>query len=155
MDVLVAAYQLVSDHPGGAVAIAPLIGKNSAALSHEVNPNYPSAKLGLADAVKLSVWSRDTRILNAFAAQMGCMVLPLPTAAPARNSLEAVSAMACEFADLLKSASMVTADGVVTQNELLGMQRDVGQLFASVQVMVQGMDALARQSGRNPGGRNA
>ncbi len=54
MNATLAAFHLVSDYRGGAVALAPLMGKNPATLSHEVNPNYGAAKLGLEDAIKLS-----------------------------------------------------------------------------------------------------
>ena len=46
MNVTLAAFNLVADYPGGAVSLGRMLGKNPATLSHEVNPQYATAKLG-------------------------------------------------------------------------------------------------------------
>lgn len=143
MDVLTAAFQLIHAYPGGAVALAPVLGKNPATLSHEVNPNYPTAKFGLDDAVKLSVWTCDRRIASAFASQVGCMLLPLPQGDETGTTLEDVAAMAREFADLAAEVSKAVADGKVSANELARVQREAAELVGRVETTVKHVAELA------------
>lgn len=143
MDVNLAAYHLVNDHPGGAATLAPLLGKHQATLSHEVNPNYPSAKFGLADAVTLSVYTRKTTVLDAFAAQMNAVVLMLPTEDEAGTTFSALSTMAKEFADLVERVTAAVADGRVSRNELAAVQREASQLMAAVHSTVRSVSDLA------------
>jgi hypothetical protein len=143
MDVMTAAFALVHDYPGGAVALAPVIGKNPATLSHEVNPNYPTAKLGLDDAVKLSVWTQDRRIASAFASQVGCMLLPLPATERECSGIEALTTMAREFAELIAEAGAALADNRVTPNEIARIQEEAAQLVASVETTLHKLTAMA------------
>lgn len=134
MDVLHAALNLVHNHPGGAQDLGPKIGKAGSTLSHEVNPQYPSAKLGLLDAVKLSVVSGNRAVLNAFAAECGCLALPLvQNAGGDEDTLKALAAMAHEFADLVAEASMAMADGHVSDNELARVETEAGQMVQALQ----------------------
>lgn len=146
MDAMTAAYGLVQDYPGGAVALAPVLGKNPATLSHEVNPNYPTAKLGLADAVKLSVWTGDRRIAAAFASQLGCMLLPLPSTRVDCSSFEAVAKMAQEFSDVVQEVSNAVADGKVSPNELERVQHEAAQLVAAVETTIGHLTTLMQQA---------
>lgn len=147
MNILLAAFHTVHDFPGGAVALAPILGKNPATLSHEVNPNYSTAKLGLEDAVKLAVWTQDRRMATAFAAQVGCMLLPLPEVPRAGTCFEALSAMAREFAELVASVSEGVGDGRVTPNELKRVEIEAAQLVERVQATVAHVASLAQSRG--------
>jgi hypothetical protein len=136
-DVAQAAFALVRQFPGGAAALAPVVNKTATTLSHEVSPNYPSAKLGLEDAVALSVWSQDWRIANAFVGQMGGMVIPLPKVCAGETSLAALSELARDFSGLVEQVTGAIADGRVTRNELDRVQTQAAELVASVQATVQ------------------
>lgn len=142
MNTSTAAFHLVHDYPGGAQALAPLLGKNPATLSHEVNPAYPTAKFGLEDAVKATMLTKDLRILTAFATTCGAMVVSLPDPSNAPDSMSALAASAREFADLVGRVSDACADGVVTPNELRAVEREAGELVAAVQVVVQHLSAM-------------
>lgn len=149
MDTMTAAFNLVRDYPGGAASLAHVVGKNPATLSHEVNPKYPTAKFGLADAVTLSIWTQDRRVLSAFASEMGCMLVPLPDSAQVGNSFEALSRMSREFAELVGEVSEAVADGRVSPNELARVQGEASQLVASVEATVRHLAAMAeKQRGR-------
>ena len=145
MNILLSAFHVVHDHPGGAVVLGPMLGKNPATLSHEVNPNYAGAKLGLEDAVKLSVLTQDRRIATAFAAQVGCMLLALPEVSRAGTCFESLAAMAREFAELVASISESAADGRVSPNELKRVQTEAAQLVESVQSTVAHVATLAQR----------
>lgn len=134
MSVLDAACLVVRDYPGGAAALAPRMGKAESSLQHECNPRYPTAKLGLQDAVTISQYAGDLRILNAFAAQLGCMVMPLPDAhAEPRCVMSAASAIAREFGDAISKVSAVMEDGRVSRNELAEWRREMADLMRALQ----------------------
>ena len=151
MNITLAAFHVVHDHPGGAAVLGPMLGKNPATLSHEVNPNYPTAKLGVEDALKLTQLTGDLRMLTAFAAQSDCMLIPLASASEVDGSMELVAATAREFADLVQSISAATADGSVTPNELKRVETEASQLVACVQRAVQHVSALAQGTRQRQG----
>jgi hypothetical protein len=66
----------------GANAIGPLVGKAPGTISNEVNPDVPSHKLGLDDAVALQHATADYRILGAMASSLHHIAMPLPDYAP-------------------------------------------------------------------------
>jgi hypothetical protein len=138
MNVQTAAFNLVHDYPGGATALAPLLGKSASTLNHEVDPNYPTAKLGLADALKLTVLSKDRGVLNAFAMACHCMVLPLPSCADGidDDTFKGVTRLAREFAEVISQISEVTADGAVSDNELGRVEREASELVSAVQAVL-------------------
>jgi hypothetical protein len=143
MNVQTAAFNLVHDYPGGATALAPLLGKSASTLSHEVDPNYPTAKLGLADALKLTMLSKDRSVLNAFAMACHCMVLPLPACADGvdDDTFKGVTRMAREFAEVIGQISEVTADGRVSDNELRRVEREATELVSAVQMVLTALRA--------------
>ena len=138
MNVQTAAFNLVHDYPGGATALAPLLGKSASTLSHEVDPNYPTAKIGLADALKLTLLTKDRGILNSFALASHCMVLPLPACADGidDDTFKGVTRMAREFAEVIGQISEVTADGAVTDNELRRVEGEAAELMSAVQAVL-------------------
>lgn len=149
MNVLDAAYHLVHAYPGGAEALAPRIGKNATTLRHEVN-GTGTAKLGLADAVNASVLSKDRRILNAFAAECDCMVLPMPAPIDCDNTaMHRVAALAKEFGEMVASVTAAAADGRITANELDTVQRDYAELVAAGQALMAHLQAK-HQAGLPP-----
>lgn len=141
--VLDAAYNVVHDYPGGADSLGPRMGKAGTTLSHEVHQTG-TAKFGIDTAVKVSVLSRDYRILHAFAAECGHMVLPLPEAAAANGAsmAERQAAFFDDVSDVVREMGHVLADGRVTLNERDAVRRRAGSLIATLQVMVSGVDVM-------------
>jgi hypothetical protein len=131
-NVLDAAFNLVHDYPGGATSLAPRLKRNATTLSHEVKATG-TAKLGLVDAVKMSVLSNDRQILNAFAAECGCFVLPLPTVDMGMDAFHGLADAAQEFGKWVASVADAAADGRVTANELARVDQEVAELFARAQ----------------------
>lgn len=148
VDVMDAARNVVEDYPGGAVALAPRVSKTPATLSHEVHESG-FAKLGLRTAVKITKRTRDLRILNAFAADCGCMVLPLPSALAVEgsDSMALVSKLAGEFNDVVQAYVKAMADGKVKGNELHDIRRQWGELQVAGQRLVAHAEAL-HEAGR-------
>ncbi len=133
--VLDSAYRLVRAYPGGASSLAPRLGKSASTLSHEVNPPaHSTAKLGLVTAVDMSVLARDFSILNAFAAEMHAVVLPLPDAlGPDEDLAQQTALLAKEFSDLMVEISVSTADRRISDNELQRLQTVWGELVQAGQ----------------------
>jgi len=150
MNIDDAAYHTVHDYPGGAAALAPRMGKSASSLSHEVKPPANStAKLGLRDAQRIMVFTGDLRILQAQAAELGQLCLPMPTVSDAGDqSAEHLSALAREFADVLSDVAMTLADGKVTDNEMARIERSFGEMVAAGQKMLVHLGALNAQTHR-------
>lgn len=143
MDVMLAAFRLVHEARGGAVALASVVNKTAATLSHEVSPNYHSAKLGLQDAVLLSLHTGDRGVLNAFAASMSCMVVPLVAAVPgAECAATLVASLAREFGELMAEVSADLVDGAVSDAELARIDREAAQLVVAMQDLMAELRAI-------------
>lgn len=133
--LLDAAYHVIHDYPGGATSLAPRLHKNPATLSHEAT-GAGSAKLGLVDALKIThMAGNDLRILNAFAAECGCMVLALPQVADGHDAYRQLATAAREFSEFVGSVADAAADGQITHNELARVDRELGELMACAQAI--------------------
>lgn len=133
--VLDAAFNLIHDYPGGANALAPRIGKNATTLCHEAR-GQGTAKLGLADALKMSMLTGDPRILNALAGEMGYAVIPLHASSVNEGGLERLGQLAQEFADVIRTSGAALADGAVTATELKRVEREWAELVACGQGLI-------------------
>ncbi len=137
--ILDAAYHVVHDYPGGAPSLAPRLNKSPTTLCHEVTATG-TAKLGLLDAVKLTGFSCDLRILQAWAMQAGQMLLPLPSDGKQSDEcLAHVSSSAKEFSELIAAAADSLVDGQVSDNEMDRIEREAGELFAAVHGLIKSM----------------
>jgi hypothetical protein len=133
MNPIDAARLVVRDYPGGAASLAPRLGKAASSLSHEVDPNFRGAKLGLEDAVTITQLTGDMRILAAFAAECGFSLLPLPDAAVSTScAITAVASVMHETADVLRTVSATMADGVVTPNEKVACRKEIGEAMRAL-----------------------
>jgi hypothetical protein len=134
MNVMDAAFNVAEDYPGGARALAVAIDKNPVTFSHEVK-GTGGAKLGLATAVKMTKRTSDARILTAFAAECGFLVLPLPEALDLDNDdcARALAALSREFGQLCNEACLSLSDGKVSDTEMHRLEREGGELMQSLQ----------------------
>ncbi|EYC51714.1 hypothetical protein AZ34_11960 [Hylemonella gracilis str. Niagara R] len=134
MDLRDVAANVVHDYPGGAVSLAPRVGKNPTTLAHELN-GTGVAKLGLMDAERIVQATGDLRILEAFALNCRQMLVPLPDlpADPVVDeSISRLAVAAREFGDYCREVAVSLADGQVSDNELARIDREAGELIASL-----------------------
>ena len=138
------AYNVVQDYPGGAASLAPRIGKNATTLCHELN-GTGVAKLGLLDAEKITHLAGDMRILEAFATNCGQMLVPLPESVSVADDdcMLRLGDTAREFGDLCKEVAGDLADGRINDNELARIDRECGELIASLHAL---RESLARRN---------
>ena len=145
MNLLDAAYNLVHDYAGGASSLAPRLGKSSTYLSAEVSATG-TAKLGLLDADKLTGLTGDLRILRAFALNHGQMLVPLPDAVVLGDDdcMLRLADTAREFGDLCKEVAGDLVDGRISINELKRIDRECGELIASVHALHESVARLSQ-----------
>lgn len=142
MDVITAAQNVAEDYAGhggrGARGLAVDIDKNPVSFSHELHETG-TAKLGLRTAVKMTIRARDPRILNAFAAECGFMVLPLPETMMVEGdaAVQLVGEAMSEFNDVAQAFIAGAADQNWTGNEVGELERQAGELIAAVQRIVK------------------
>jgi hypothetical protein len=150
MSVAEACFSTVHDFPpSGAQTLGPLLGKRGTSLSAEVRLRTAEEiaaltaagasvpKFGILDAMKTMQARGDLRILNAMAAELGCMVVKLPQlerdAAPAASE---VAQVAKGFSDLMVKVVKSLDDDKITDNELAEVERQVGVLVATTQQLL-------------------
>lgn len=145
MSVADAAYHTVHGYPGGAAALQVRMGKSN--LSAEVNPNIPTAKLGLEDAVKVQALSGDHRILLAMCLELGYqppqrMRIGDEAVPTAQAGNIALSEAAKEFGDVVTTAAAALADDVITPNELRAITQECGELVVKLQSLMHTASAM-------------
>jgi len=155
MNVQDAAYHTVHDYPGGAEALGPRVGKRGTSLSAEVQIRSPREaandlssrpKFGLLDAVKVMHLSGDHRIFFALASELGYLAVPLPdSTAPAESCARSVAAVAEEFASLMHEVAIDIADGRISDNELVRVERCWGKLIATGQHLLKALADINAQ----------
>ena len=120
-----AAFNVVHDYPGGAAALSDRLGKGRWALSHEVKGDG-TAKFGLADAVKVSLLTGDTRIAQAFAQAVGGAFVPglVASRGLGDEDLSAVGETMREVSEAVSSFCAAMADGKVSANELAAFEAE-------------------------------
>lgn len=148
MDVKTAAFNVGHDFEGGVVALGPLIGKNATTLNQELS-GTGSAKLGLSDAVKMTIRTRDYRILDAFNLQCGRMSVPLPEMLDLESDdcMRALAETSREFGELCTEVCSSLVDGSVSDNEFSRIQREAGDMIARLNGLVAAV-ASRNQAGK-------
>ncbi len=137
--ILDAAYNVAHDYPGGAESLAPRLGKLGTSLCHELTATG-SAKLGLTDAVKITDFTGDLRILQAWATHAGQMLVALPALLDDRAQdalLRSLPVMAKKFSDVITEVTDDLADGDISDNDLARIERVAGELVATIHHMLQ------------------
>lgn len=131
------AYNLARAYPGGAEALALRMKKNPTTLSHELR-GQGSAKLGLEDAAAMTALSGDLRILEAWNAEHGLVVLHMPQLAQgsASGCLEKLSHTAREFSELVAEVAGDVGDGHLSDNELARIEREAAEVLAAVHALL-------------------
>ena len=142
LDLRDVAFNVVHDYDGGAPSLAPRINKNPTTLAHELN-GTGAAKLGLLDAEKITLRTHDLRILEAFAGNCGQMLVPLPETIQLHTDdcMLKLAGSAREFGELCKEVAEDLADGSISDNELARIDRDTGDLIASLYSLREALTA--------------
>lgn len=131
-DVLAAAYRLGHDH--NISELARLMGKGATVLANKLNPDCDSHHLNLGEAVAVTELTGDHRIVEAWAASLGKMLVDMPAGAVSDDDLvEQVLLAQSVFGKLMQAIHDARVDGVIDWMEQGQIER-VGTLVAE-QVM--------------------
>jgi len=132
------AYALARAYPGGAAALALRMDKNATSLSHELL-GQGSAKLGLEDAAALTALSGDLRILEAWNAEHGLLVIRMPMVMGdgTGGCLDKLSTAAKEFSDFVSEVASDMSDSRLSDNELGRIEREGAELLAAVHSLLK------------------
>lgn len=154
MNILDSIRRMVRNYPGGVDAVAPRLDKSPSTLEKELRGAH-GFKLGAVDAAEISAMCFDLRTPDALAyatalgAQMGCLLVPLPPALDVASSecMKALAETSRESAELIAEVCGSLSDGKVSDNEMLCIDRAIGELVAAAQGLRAGMAAL-NQAGK-------
>ena len=117
-----AAHRLV--HRNNPDLLAKVLGKTGNTLRNEVNPNLTGPKLGLVDAVKLTLETNDFTLLQA--CNMACGYLAVPLMAirvtDDKTLIEDWADWQQSVGKTCESITEALADNTVTPNELAEIQ---------------------------------
>jgi hypothetical protein len=126
-----AAYAVAHDYPGGTESLAPRVGLSGAMLRNKVNPNNDTHKLTLQEAVRLTDVTDDERIIEAWLAERGAVMVKLPELTETPDNEEILGrfmSLTVQYGALAKRYSEATADGEVDDSEMADMER-IGTLI--------------------------
>ena len=143
------AYQLARAYPGGIEALAHRMGRNPTTLGHELR-GQGSAKLGLEDAATMADFSQDLRVLEAWNAQHGLVVIRMPhlPAGPVGGCLDKLSTTAREFSELVTEVAADMGDNRLSDNELHRIEREGAELLAAVHQLLAAARTLNAEEHR-------
>jgi hypothetical protein len=140
MNVRHASLELARRFPDGIAGAALAIGKPESTLRKELTA-APGYKWGMDDAELLTQCAADRcvenalGIVNALAANVGAVVLPMPAGVGAADDFAALADTAREFSEFVASVAEAERDGRVTQNELRRVDKEFGELVARAQAL--------------------
>lgn len=150
MDVHDAAYRVAHDFdpPHGAVSLAKKLGKNAGTLMNQLNPHQDTAKLGLGDAVAMSLAANDFRILHAFADTCGFVALAKPDYSRVSDAslLEILLKRDREEGDFAEVLAAALENGQVSPREFDDIEREGYEAAAALLELVERVRGLVRGS---------
>lgn len=148
MDILDSVRRAVRHYPGGVDAVAARLGKSPSTLEKELRA-APQYKLGAVDAAEIAAMCVEqgsdygleypTRIAEAVGATL--LVLPRGTDVPDGVTAQTLASLVREFADVVSSATLADADGEISRNELLAVERQWAELVAAGQGLMRHLGA--------------
>lgn len=130
-----AAYHVVKDYPGGAVALAARLGMRTAAtLSHKVSPNSTHYYLSLEEAVNVQAFTGDDRILFAMARELGYVCIRIDQSDEEHVNEKIVDTVR-EFGAYLQSVTEAIQDKQVTDREVSEIAAHMGSVMAQFNLL--------------------
>lgn len=136
-----AVYRTAHAYPGGTVALAPRLGKASAALRQELlgSSNH---KLGLETAAQIAELTGDYQALHVWCAMTGHVAVAVDGADRGGDVLGMLLDKQSASGDLASAISDALADGVVTANELATCAGKVAAAIARLNALLRELQAM-------------
>lgn len=141
-----AIHHVVHDFPGGAEALAPRVGRGAQVLRNKVSQSHDAAtrrshEPTLADVSAITRVTGDLRVLDALAAEVGAVVLRLPTIDALGDSalLDMVLTANDEYGQACAALRDALADGEVDRLEFDRLERET---LESVRAQLELLDRV-------------
>lgn len=126
--------------------IAAWLNKPESTIRKEIDPHAAGAKMGAFDVAEATYYTRNWVYLNAFAAECGAVVYPMPSAEIDGATIHhKLASMAKEFGELVAQVAKSVADGDVSANELARCHREAFELIAAVQATLEHLGRMNQE----------
>lgn len=142
-----ALRQMAKAYPGGYESLAPRVGKTAEVLRKELSGDV-KFKLGLATSLLISELCVEANspfchdFANAVAADNGGFVrLPVVTMDAVACVHRSISGVAQELSHVMSAALEGDADGVISDNDLVRIQKEAAEALAAIQQLVLTVEA--------------
>lgn len=145
-DVLELAYRVAHDYPGGIPALAQRLAINAGTLQNRLNPQQEESRLGLAEAVAITLATNDSRILKAFAAACGHVAIPMPDLRRVSDTalLDLLFKRDKEMGEFAQAVAEALKDGDVTPQEMKGIRREGMEAVGAMLELINRLEGLVR-----------
>lgn len=148
MNTVDAAYHTVHDYPGGSESLGPRVGISAAVLRNKINraPQKDGKRhhLTLEEAVRITDFTDDNRILQAWARQRGFLLVKAPEGASEcdMSMLEKVAAFMVASGLFGKEIYDSLSDSRVDQSEVCRVEDAGNRVMTEVAEVVQRMKGM-------------
>lgn len=132
LDIDDALYHLAHDYPGGVPALAQRMGMSPNSLAHKVSLTQRTHHASPGELVKLQAIAGDARPLHAMAAELGYVAIAVTPKAGGGTSLQDVTRLVREFAELLGAVTEAAEDASITANEMRRVEAEAGDVMAAI-----------------------
>lgn len=144
-NVLDAAFHVAHDYPGGIHALAVRMATSPNVLNKKVDPNTDTHHLRLDEALKISLLTQDARILQAFAASLSHVAIPLPDIGDDGDMglLDGFMQVIKELGELTTSFQTAWADGAINSKELSDIKQEAHDVQCRLAAFIQRIEQIA------------
>lgn len=142
MNALDALRKMVDHYPGGRAAIAARLGKTDEVLRKELS-SAQTHKLGVIDSQAIAEMCAEARSEHADALANGFVsLLPVRDMPVAKQDLRQDAALLLkEGTDVLQELTVALADETISDNEMVRLDREIGDVFERLQSLLRGVKA--------------
>jgi hypothetical protein len=147
MNTADAAYAVAHDYPGGTESLGPRMGMSAALLRNKVNLNQTINHLTLAEAVRMTDITGDSRILEAWARQLGFALIELPAAENCADA-DVIELMAKTWetnGEIGREVNRTFADGRVEPHEVRRVKDSAWTHMVTLLSMITRIEGMAEK----------
>lgn len=142
-----ALRHMAKNYPGGYESLAPRLGKTPEVLRKELSGDV-KFKLGLSTATLISELCIEANsphchdFVNAIAADGGGFVrLPVIEMSAVACIHRSISSVTTELSHVVTATLESEADGVISDNDLVRIQKEAAEALAAIQQLIQSVEA--------------
>lgn len=145
MNILDSAHAVAHEYAGGCESLAPRMDVSAAVLRSKVNPNVQTHHLTLKEAVRMTAITGDTRILQAWARELGLAVVEIPNPESCADSdvIELMARSLQTHGEIGREINKTFEDGRVERHEVARVKDRVWSHMVTVLGLVGRIEGMA------------